>query len=185
MSTWKPPCREAASSCTDCEANTFSNVGASMCENCASGKYSESAASVCIDCTAWPNNNVTLEELPEPSDEAPRCDFQYCFTIVYLAPDLRNDCKQNSIDYTDYRLAICRQFHGFWNIIIDSSNIWTMTCKPCPSGYMSLIMKGSDNFMNCFCVGCTLSLRSPSRVPYRIELIPRAPKGRRTRTPHP
>jgi hypothetical protein len=156
-----------------------------MCENCASGKYSESAASVCIDCTAWPNNNVTLEELPEPSNEAPRCDFQYCFTIVYLAPDLRNDCKQNIIDYTDYRLAICRQFHGFWNIIIDSSNIWTMTCKPCPSGYMSLIMKGSDNFMNCFCVGCTLSLRSPSRVPYRIELIPRAPKGRRTRTPHP
>ena len=28
-------------------------------------------------------------------------------------------------------------------------------------------------------------LRSPSRVPYRTELIPRAPKGRRTRTPHP
>ena len=33
-------------------------------------------------------------------------------------------------------------------------------------------------------VGC-LFLRSPSRVPYRTELIPRAPKGRRTRTPHP
>ena len=31
------------------------------------------------------------------------------------------------------------------------------------------------------------SLRSPSRVPYRTELIPRAPnlKWRRTRTPHP
>jgi hypothetical protein len=34
------------------------------------------------------------------------------------------------------------------------------------------------------CVGC-LFLRSPSRIPYRTELIPRAPKGRRTRTPHP
>jgi len=34
------------------------------------------------------------------------------------------------------------------------------------------------------CVDC-LFLRSPSRVPYRTELIPRAPKGRRTRTPHP
>jgi len=33
-------------------------------------------------------------------------------------------------------------------------------------------------------VGC-LFLRSPSRVPYRTELIPRAPKGRCTRTPHP
>ncbi len=32
------------------------------------------------------------------------------------------------------------------------------------------------------CVGC-LFLRSPSRIPYRTELIPRAPKGRRTRTP--
>ena len=30
-----------------------------------------------------------------------------------------------------------------------------------------------------------LFLRSPSRVLYRTELIPRAPKGRRTRTPHP
>ena len=28
------------------------------------------------------------------------------------------------------------------------------------------------------CVGC-LFLRTPSRVPYRTELIPRAPKGRR------
>jgi len=42
------------------------------------------------------------------------------------------------------------------------------------------------------CVECLIgkqrnqfSLRSPSRVPYRTELIPRAPKGRRTRTPHP
>ena len=34
------------------------------------------------------------------------------------------------------------------------------------------------------CVGC-LFLRSPTRIPYRTELIPRAPKGRRTRTPHP
>ena len=34
------------------------------------------------------------------------------------------------------------------------------------------------------CVGC-LFLRSPSQVPYRTELILRAPKGRRTRTPHP
>jgi hypothetical protein len=34
------------------------------------------------------------------------------------------------------------------------------------------------------CVGC-LFLRSPSRVPYRTQLLPRAPKGRRTRTPHP
>ena len=31
------------------------------------------------------------------------------------------------------------------------------------------------------CVGC-LFLRSPSRVPYRTEPIPRAPKGRHTRT---
>jgi len=30
-----------------------------------------------------------------------------------------------------------------------------------------------------------LFLRSPSRVPYRTELIPRAPKWRCTRTPHP
>jgi hypothetical protein len=30
-----------------------------------------------------------------------------------------------------------------------------------------------------------LFLRSPSRVLYRTELIPRAPKWRRTRTPHP
>ena len=36
----------------------------------------------------------------------------------------------------------------------------------------------------CVCVDC-LFLRSPSRIPYRTELIPRAPKGRRTRTPHP
>ena len=34
------------------------------------------------------------------------------------------------------------------------------------------------------CVDC-LFLRSQSRVPYRTELIPRAPKWRRTRTPHP
>jgi hypothetical protein len=34
------------------------------------------------------------------------------------------------------------------------------------------------------CVDC-LFLRSPSRVPYRTELIPRAPKWRRTRTPPP
>ena len=40
------------------------------------------------------------------------------------------------------------------------------------------------NFFVSVCVDC-LFLRSPSRVPYRTELIPRAPKGRRTRTPHP
>ncbi len=40
------------------------------------------------------------------------------------------------------------------------------------------------NFYNRKCVLSVYCLRSPSRIPYRTELIPRSPKGRRTRS-HP
>ena len=48
-------------------------------------------------------------------------------------------------------------------------------CKSC--GIISTTREG-------VCVLSVYFLRSPSRVPYRTELLPRAPKGRRTRTPH-
>jgi len=61
-------------------------------------------------------------------------------------------------------------------------------CYP-TSGYknMTKIITVNKKFLSQVdrvCVGC-LFLRSPSRIPYRTELIPRAPTGRRTRTPHP
>ena len=56
--------------------------------------------------------------------------------------------------------------------------------EPRPVWMSPLITHCQWNLCLCLCVEC-LFLRSPSRVPYRTELIPRAPKGLHTRTPHP